>query len=144
MEKKGTLEQKRRPKGDPNPQKGPLGDPGPLKGTHVGTVEMSMMMKMSLMVTASTFALQMVITMGAEFSQLFSKKTCISKSWQRRQCPRSQSTPRSHQRGEENPLHLIGHDYVLGQARHQIRFLLELSLDTAWDQLVVVSAIDKY
>ena len=38
MEKKGTLEQKRRPKGDPNPQKGPLGDPGPLKGTHVGTV----------------------------------------------------------------------------------------------------------
>ena len=41
MEKKGTLEQKRRPKGDPNPQKGPLGDPGPLKGTHVGTVEKS-------------------------------------------------------------------------------------------------------
>ena len=40
MEKKGTLEQKRRPKGDPNPQKGPLGDPGPLKGTHVGTVPM--------------------------------------------------------------------------------------------------------
>ena len=38
MEKKGTLRQKRRPKGDPNPQKGPLGDPGPLKGTHVGTV----------------------------------------------------------------------------------------------------------
>ena len=29
MEKKGTLRQKRRPKGDPNPQKGPLGDPGP-------------------------------------------------------------------------------------------------------------------
>ena len=40
MEKKGTLRQKRRPKGDPNPQKGPLGDPGPLKGTHVGTVGM--------------------------------------------------------------------------------------------------------
>ena len=38
MEKKGTLRQKRRPKGDPNPQKGPLGDPGPLKGTHLGTV----------------------------------------------------------------------------------------------------------
>ena len=38
MEKKGTLRQKRRPKGDPNPQKGPLGDPGPLKGTQLGTV----------------------------------------------------------------------------------------------------------
>ena len=34
MEKKGTLRQKRRPKGDPNPQKGPLGDPG----TQLGTV----------------------------------------------------------------------------------------------------------
>ena len=39
MEKKGTLRQKRRPKGDPNPQKGPLGDPGPLKGTQLGTVQ---------------------------------------------------------------------------------------------------------
>ena len=38
MEKKGTLRQKRRPKGDPNPQKGPLGDPGTLKGTQLGTV----------------------------------------------------------------------------------------------------------
>ena len=38
MEKKGTLRQKRRPKGDPNPQKGPLGDPGTLKGTQMGTV----------------------------------------------------------------------------------------------------------
>ena len=38
MEKKGTLGQKRRPKGDPNPQKGPLGDPGPLKETQLGTV----------------------------------------------------------------------------------------------------------
>ena len=38
MEKKGTLRQKRRPKGDPNPQKGPQGDPGPLKGTQLGTV----------------------------------------------------------------------------------------------------------
>ena len=34
MEKKRTLRQKRRPKGDPNPQKGPLGDPG----TQMGTV----------------------------------------------------------------------------------------------------------
>ena len=41
MEKKGTLGQKRRPKGDPNPQKGPLGDPGPLKGTHLGTVKLN-------------------------------------------------------------------------------------------------------
>ena len=41
MEKKGTLRQKRRPKGDPNPQKGPLGDPGPLKGTHWGTVQLA-------------------------------------------------------------------------------------------------------
>ena len=32
---KGTLTQKRRPKGDPNPQKGPLGNLGPLKGTRV-------------------------------------------------------------------------------------------------------------
>ena len=39
MEKKGTLRQKRRPKGDPNPQKGPQGDPGPLKGTQLGTVD---------------------------------------------------------------------------------------------------------
>ena len=38
MEKKGTLGQKRRPKGDPIPQKGPLGEPGPLKGTQLGTV----------------------------------------------------------------------------------------------------------
>ena len=38
MEKKGTSRQKRRPKGDPNPQKGPLGDPGILKGTQMGTV----------------------------------------------------------------------------------------------------------
>ena len=42
MEKKGTLRQKRRPKGDPNPQKGPLGDPGPLKGTQLGTVLIAM------------------------------------------------------------------------------------------------------
>ena len=39
--KKGTLGQKRRPKGDPNLQKGPLGDPGTLKGTQLGTVDMT-------------------------------------------------------------------------------------------------------
>ena len=33
MEKNGTLRQKRRPKGYPNPQKGPL------KGTQLGTVQ---------------------------------------------------------------------------------------------------------
>ena len=33
MEKKGTLGQKRRPKGDPNLQIGPQGDPGTLMGT---------------------------------------------------------------------------------------------------------------
>ena len=38
---KGTLTQKRRPKGDPNPQKGPLRDPGPLQGTQLGTVVIS-------------------------------------------------------------------------------------------------------
>ena len=42
MEKRGTLGQKRRPKGDPNRQKGPLGDPGPLKGTQLGTVLIAM------------------------------------------------------------------------------------------------------
>ena len=45
MEKKGTLRQKRRPKGDPNPQKGPLGDPGPLKETQLGIVSTHLMEK---------------------------------------------------------------------------------------------------
>ena len=53
MEKKGTLRQKRRPKGDPNPQKGPLGDPGLLKGTQLGTV----LLLPNVNIIKSTFAL---------------------------------------------------------------------------------------
>ena len=36
MEKKGTSRQKRRPKGDPNPQKGPPREPRSPKGDPIG------------------------------------------------------------------------------------------------------------
>ena len=56
MEKKGTSRQKRRPKGDPNPQKGPLGDPGTLKGTQLGTVVMSRAKEEAILVIQGVFS----------------------------------------------------------------------------------------
>ena len=67
MEKKGTLRQKRRPKGDPNPQKGPLGDPGPLKGTQLGTVrQRRLCTKRSLLHSVSSLSPEKVKVAGIE------------------------------------------------------------------------------
>ena len=74
MEKKGTLRQKRRPKGDPNPQKGPLGDLGPLKGTQLGTVHWQKMhlVKVIMAHSATDYGLnelgiKLQIDLGAHF-----------------------------------------------------------------------------
>ena len=41
----GTLEQKWGPNGDPKTEKGPHGDRVPQMGTHVGTVQASILMR---------------------------------------------------------------------------------------------------